>query len=360
MALKHPPKGNHTFVVDTMEVNFFKGDWNLEKQSLTFKILSKAGLKFLKRDYGDISLFQAVRRAFRHILNAVLLMYCMYSVILPSINCRLIMPNFRRRVDDRKDESIAKFLEIERQFHDNYAKGLDWDAPVGENYSYGTGKLTDVEKYFLELLGDIRGKYVLDIGSGHGNCALKLAQAGAIVTSIDISPSLIAGCLHRAKANNLSVDFKVMNACALLFDDKIFDAIVGFRSIHHLPDLQKFFLEAYRILKLGGILVIVEPQKYNPFVEFGRKYIKNKDTDRTPTEHTMVPSDIRLVKNVFGNLIKKEFYFLAVGTLFFKQILKFNRLYKLVSSIFYAIDKLLWHIPFLRPLYWQVVIRAKK
>ena len=45
--------------------------------------------------------------------------------------------------------------------------------------------------YFRNLLGDVRDKVILDIGSGHGSGALSLAKRGARVTSIDISQELI-------------------------------------------------------------------------------------------------------------------------------------------------------------------------
>jgi len=252
------------------------------------------------------------------------------------------------------------FLEIERTFHDNYAKTLDWNESVPESMSYGNAELVPVEKYVKQLLGNIQGKRILDVGSGHGNCALNLAKRGAIVTSIDISPELIAGCKQRAIHNGVSVDFRVMDACELEFDDETFDLTISFLTIHHLPDLRRFYLEAYRVLKPGGIIILVEPQKYNPFVEFGRKYIRNKETDRTPTEHPLVASDIRLFKDIFGNMDKREFSFLLVGSLFFKMVLNFPIVYRTSRMFLRFIDDILRLIPFLRPLYWTVVLSAVK
>jgi len=252
------------------------------------------------------------------------------------------------------------FLEIERNFHDSYAKTLDWNEGVSEFMSYGKGKLPPVEIHFRQLLGDVNGKRILDIGSGHGNCALNLAKRGAIVTSIDISPELIDGCKRRAANNGLSVDFRVMNACELQFSEETFDSIVGFRTAHHLPDLKQFCLEAYRVLKKGGFIILVEPQKYNPFVEFGRRFIRNKETDRTPTEHPLVSKDIHLLKNIFGNLEKKEFHFLDVSSEFFKVIINLPLVYCISTRLLKFFDDVLWHIPFLRPLYWDVVLKATK
>lgn len=64
--------------------------------STTFRVLRKAGLNFSEEEYGDISFFKAVRRALKGIKNAVLLKYCMYSVILSPINYRFIRPRVWR------------------------------------------------------------------------------------------------------------------------------------------------------------------------------------------------------------------------------------------------------------------------
>lgn len=259
-----------------------------------------------------------------------------------------------------KKYSQIKFLSIEKQFHDNQAQNFNWDKVLTDSLSYGSDYDKAVEKYFYKLLGNIQYLKLLDIGSGTGNCALNLAKKKAHVTSIDISPLMIQGCRKRAENNNLNVNFIVMDANNMKFNDDEFDLIVGFRTIHHLPDLKKFYLDAYRILKKGGHLILVEPQKYNPFVEFGRKFIKNKSTDRTVTEHPLIPNDIKLVKKIFGNIEKKEFIFLSALSLIFIQIINVKMIYTVLFFFLSGVDRILSCIPFLKPLYWQVVLKVTK
>jgi ubiquinone/menaquinone biosynthesis C-methylase UbiE len=257
---------------------------------------------------------------------------------------------------------ITDFLEIERAFHDSYAERLDWDKPLEDQFSYDSKNrgFVEVEKTFKRMLGSVKGKRILDIGSGFGNAALNLAKEGAVVSSIDISKNLIDGCKYRAQKYDIEVDFQVMDAQDLGFGDNEFDIILGYRTIHHLQDLNTFLEEANRCLKPGGYALFVEPQKHNPFIEFGRKFIKNSyETDRTPTEHPLVPGDIRLMKEIFGNLEKREYIFLSAGCMVF-QMLGCNRLFKIVDTIFNSVDCLLSSVPFLRPLYWQVIIKCYK
>jgi ubiquinone/menaquinone biosynthesis C-methylase UbiE len=208
-------------------------------------------------------------------------------------------------------------------------------------------------------LGDVRDKVIQDIGSGHGSCALGLAKRGAHVTSIDISPELIEGCRKRASVNGLAAEFEVMNACDLGFANASFDMIVAARTVHHLPDVAEFYREAHRVLKSSGILFLLEPQKYSPFVEIGRKFIKSGPEWRTSTEHPLVPNDLRLIKTVFGNVETKEFEFLTSACLAFKM-LGMGWLHRASARLMRPLDNLIRHVPIFRPLYWQVVVIARR
>ncbi|MFA7684735.1 MAG: acyltransferase [Syntrophales bacterium] len=64
----------------------------MTKKSVTFRLLQKAGLNISEEEYGNVSAWGAFKRAFRGLLNAILLKYCMYSVILSPLNYRKIRP----------------------------------------------------------------------------------------------------------------------------------------------------------------------------------------------------------------------------------------------------------------------------
>jgi acetyltransferase-like isoleucine patch superfamily enzyme len=54
--------------------------------------MCKLGLDVSEKDYGGVTLFGALGRAFRVFLNSILLKYCMYSVIFSPFNYRIIRP----------------------------------------------------------------------------------------------------------------------------------------------------------------------------------------------------------------------------------------------------------------------------
>jgi acetyltransferase-like isoleucine patch superfamily enzyme len=60
--------------------------------STTYKILRLIGLNFSEEEYGQVSLWEMIRSALKHIRNAILLKYCMYSVILSPLHYRKIRP----------------------------------------------------------------------------------------------------------------------------------------------------------------------------------------------------------------------------------------------------------------------------
>jgi len=60
--------------------------------SLSYRFLKLLGLNFSEQEYGQVSLWKMFNTALKHIRNAFLLKYCMYSVILSPLNYRKIRP----------------------------------------------------------------------------------------------------------------------------------------------------------------------------------------------------------------------------------------------------------------------------
>ncbi len=70
---------------------------------------------------------------------------------------------------------------------------LTSDAPVsGIRATVRAGRDRMRAAMLAELPADLRGARVLDAGCGTGTMAVELAQKGAEVVAVDISPSLIA------------------------------------------------------------------------------------------------------------------------------------------------------------------------
>lgn len=138
----------------------------------------------------------------------------------------------------------------------------------------------------LQVLGDVRGKRVLEVGCGGAQFGIHLAKAGAIMTGIDLS----AGQLRYARRNiaeaGVAYDLHRGNAEDLSrFRSGSFDVVVSDFAAGFL-DLDLLLPEARRVLRPGGICVLswasplldcMTPDGTAPLLKPVRSYF-----DRTP------------------------------------------------------------------------------
>ena len=109
--------------------------------------------------------------------------------------------------------------------------------------------------YFCEVLGDLSGKRLLEVGCGGGLMAEAYARRGAAVAGIDRSlPSLEVAQRHAA-AEELAIDYVGSLAEGLPFADDAFDAVVTADTLEHVEDVERAIAEAARVLKPGGRFV---------------------------------------------------------------------------------------------------------
>jgi ubiquinone/menaquinone biosynthesis C-methylase UbiE len=134
------------------------------------------------------------------------------------------------------------------------------------------GRITDEIELtlILELVGELRGRRVLDIGCGDGALAVRLARGGAIVTGIDAAPPMIAAARRKAVDAGVEVEFCIGRAEALPFDAGSFDLVVAVTVLCFIPDATTTFSEASRVTALGGRFVIGELGRFSSWA-IGRR-----------------------------------------------------------------------------------------
>lgn len=128
----------------------------------------------------------------------------------------------------------------------------DWRTQVGDEGD--ANRRLNSDPVLWAFVGDVRGKKMLDAGCGTGYLSNKLSERGADVIGIDFAERMIA----IAKSTNHACDFRV-DSCTTLhtIQDASVDAIVANYVLMDTPDLQGTVRAFHRVLKPGGIAVLV-------------------------------------------------------------------------------------------------------
>lgn len=116
----------------------------------------------------------------------------------------------------------------------------------------------------LEYIGDLSGKRVCVLGSGDNQVVFALAGLGALVTSVDISQKQLDIAEARSISLGLDVSFLRADVTDLsCLEEGSFDAVyTGGHVAVWVADLVKYYAEALRILRSGGLFIVNE---YHPF-----------------------------------------------------------------------------------------------
>ncbi|MCM2439536.1 bifunctional demethylmenaquinone methyltransferase/2-methoxy-6-polyprenyl-1,4-benzoquinol methylase UbiE [Agrobacterium vitis] len=104
---------------------------------------------------------------------------------------------------------------------------------------------------------------VLDVAGGTGDIAFRIIEASrrlAHATVLDINGSMLGVGQERAQKKGLSdnLTFVEANAEALPFEANQFDAYTIAFGIRNVPRIDVALSEAYRVLKRGGRLLVLE------------------------------------------------------------------------------------------------------
>lgn len=107
----------------------------------------------------------------------------------------------------------------------------------------------------LRILGDIKGKDVLEIACGGAQCAIhaKKALGARRVAGVDLSPGQLAHARGNAKRARVDVELVESSAEDLsAFASKSFDVAFSAYAFGFVAGVERAFAEAFRVLRPGG------------------------------------------------------------------------------------------------------------
>jgi SAM-dependent methyltransferase len=156
-------------------------------------------------------------------------------------------------------------------------------------------------EYAYSLLGDVRGKRVLDFGCGSGENCLLLARRGAKVIGVDISESLIRVAVRRLAVNGLggAAEFVAGSAHDLPVQAGSIDIVLGIAILHHL-DIDASSREVHRVLKRGGRAIFQEPVRDSKFIKAVRSAIPYTAPDVSPFERPLTSAELHRFASPFS------------------------------------------------------------
>ena len=122
---------------------------------------------------------------------------------------------------------------------------------------YGPGLPTEAD---LRLLGDVKGKRVLELGCGGAQASIAFAKQGATAIGVDFSVAQLDHARDLCEAEEVRVELRHgdMADLAFLRADSIDIAFSAF-AFGYVEDLNRVFRQVHRVLKVGAPLVFSLP-----------------------------------------------------------------------------------------------------
>ena len=155
--------------------------------------------------------------------------------------CPKDLSALRHLIRKRKDKARNYFDELAGKFGKSYVPGRSWKALAEA--------LIKVMNYDV----------IADLGAGEGTLSQLLAQRAQKVIAVDISPKMVEFGQALALSHSLgNLEFRLGEIEDVPIETKTVDLAILSQALHHAENPSRALSEAYRILKPGGRLLILD------------------------------------------------------------------------------------------------------
>jgi ubiquinone/menaquinone biosynthesis C-methylase UbiE len=152
--------------------------------------------------------------------------------------------------DDAGEPAISSIV---KRWWERHARSYQELCHIPIDVHYGPGSPNED---YLQLLGPVAGKHVLELGCGGAQCAIAFAKQGAIVIGVDIAAAQLACARQLAEQNKVALDLYQRDMTDLApIPTSSQDVAFSAHAFGYVDDLLSCFKEVRRVLKDDGIFV---------------------------------------------------------------------------------------------------------
>jgi len=152
----------------------------------------------------------------------------------------------RHLLAKRLDQTRAYFDELAGRFGKDYVPGRSWKA------------LAEA------LLKVMNFRVVADLGAGEGTLAQLLAQRAGKVIAVDLSPKMVEFGRELARKHGLpNLEYRLGDIESPPIDPDTLDLAIFSQALHHAEHPLRALESAFRSLKQGGRLVVLDLLQHN-------------------------------------------------------------------------------------------------
>ncbi|GAA3653907.1 class I SAM-dependent methyltransferase [Asaccharospora irregularis] len=117
-------------------------------------------------------------------------------------------------------------------------------------------EMMSLKEWRIEIMKELKGK-ALEIGVGTGK-NIEFYPNNIDITAIDFSVNMLQRARSKAKELGKKVDFQLMDAQKMDFEDNTFDSVFTTCVFCSVPDPVKGLMEIKRVCKKGGKIILIE------------------------------------------------------------------------------------------------------
>ena len=160
-----------------------------------------------------------------------------------------------KKVNPYKDSDLGKKAQVTQMFDtisDNY-DGLNRVISLGIDVKW--------RKKVVQTVKESKPDTILDIATGTGDLAISLAETCASkIVGLDISSKMLQLGKEKVLKKHLEqrIEMVIGDSESLSFNTESFDAVTVAFGVRNFENLEKGLAEIYRVLKPGGIFVVLE------------------------------------------------------------------------------------------------------